>query len=59
MWLDDDRRAIRQHFGDARRDLVGVVAHADQRVRAVLGGVLEHQLKRVGSRLLAQLACRA
>ena len=51
----DHGRAVGQHFGHAGRDLVGVVAHADDRIGADFAGVLDQQAKGIGSCLLAQL----
>src|SRR5690242_6107544 len=49
------RRPIRQHLGDALHHLSRVVARADDRVRAQLGRVLQHDLERLRPGLLAQL----
>ncbi len=35
------RRAVGQHFGNAGGDLIGVVAHADDRIGSELAGVLD------------------
>src|ERR1051326_1472863 len=53
--FDHDGRSVREHFGDARGDFVGVVPHRDDGVRAVLCGVLEQQLVRILARFFAQL----
>src|SRR4051812_37738891 len=53
--LGFDGRSVGEHFGNPRADLVRIVPGADDRVGADLGGVLEHQVERVASRLLAQL----
>lgn len=42
--LDDDRRPIREHLGDAAHQLGRVVAHRHDRVRALLAGMREHQV---------------
>src|SRR5579859_4237159 len=39
---DEHRRAVGEHLGHALRELGGVVAHADDGVRADLLGVLDH-----------------
>src|SRR5215475_16105914 len=53
--LDDHRRSVSQHFGDAVHYLVGVVAGADDGVRPDLGSVLDHDFKSLAARLLAKL----
>src|SRR4030095_12280286 len=57
--LDDHRRSISQHFGHAVHHLVGVVAGADDGVRADLGGVLNHDFKSLFPRLSPTCASRA
>ena len=42
--LDQHRRAVAEHLGHPAHDLGRVVAHADDRVRAHLGGVLDHDV---------------
>src|SRR5690349_14858970 len=53
--FDHDGGAVGQHFCDAGHDFVGVVAHADDGVRAPLGGVFHHQRVRIGPRTFAKL----
>src|SRR5262245_44888864 len=52
---DDGRGAVAQDFGHAVHDLGGVVANADDRVRAELAGVLQDERERVRAGRLAEL----
>src|SRR5438552_3132444 len=53
--FDLDGRTVGQDFGHAGRDLVCIVAHADNRVGADLGGMLNHQVVRVRAGSFAKL----
>ena len=48
-------RTVGQNFGHTGCDLVCIVAHADDRVGAELGGMLNHQLVRVCAGSFTQL----
>src|ERR1039458_5982986 len=54
LLLHKHRRAVAQDFRDARRDLRGVIAHADDRVRAQFARVREHLVERVFASAFAQ-----
>ena len=45
--LDDDRGPVREHLGHTAHQLGRVVADRDHRVRALLSGMLEHQVVRL------------
>jgi hypothetical protein len=47
--------SVRQHFGDAIHQFGGVVLGSHNRVGAEFSGMLQHQLERIGPRLLAQI----
>jgi hypothetical protein len=49
-----DRRAIGQHFRDASHYFRRVISRADYGIRAHFKGVLQHQVKGVAPRLLAE-----
>src|SRR5581483_3754188 len=53
--FDDDSGAISQDLGDALHHLGCVIARADDRVGAEIAGVLQHQVKRLGACLLAEV----
>src|SRR5258708_1244336 len=53
--LSLDSCPVREHLGDALHHLGGVVAHSDDRVCSVLGGMLQQQLERIFARLLAEI----
>src|SRR5260370_1057467 len=50
-----DGRTVGQDFSDALHHFGGVVAHSDDRVCSVLGGMLQQQFKRIFARLLAKI----
>lgn len=58
MRFSGDGGAVGQNFGDAVGNLRSVVAHADDRVGAKLGSMLDHQAMRVRARPLAKLAVK-
>src|ERR1017187_6932781 len=49
------RRSVREHLGNSRTELGGIVAHADDGIAAHLSGVREHQLIGIIARPLTQL----
>src|SRR5262249_41599063 len=51
---DDHGGAVAQDLGDPAHHFGGVIADADDRIRAQLLCVLEHQLERLAARLLAE-----
>jgi len=51
--LDENRRAVGQHFGDALHHLRRVVTSPDHCISAQLRGVDQHEVESFGARLLA------
>ena len=54
--LHNDRRAIGQHLGDAGGELISIIAHSDDPVRAALGRVLDHEIEGVLSGSFAEIS---
>ncbi len=53
--LNLDGCPVREHLGDALHHFGGVIAHADDSVCSVLGGMLEQQSERIFAGLLAEI----
>jgi thioredoxin reductase (NADPH) len=53
--LDHDGRAVGQNLGHRGRDLVGIIAHREDRIGAHLVGVLDEKVERLLPRLLGEL----
>ena len=45
--LRNDRSAVGQHLGHAGGELIRIIAHSDDPVRAALGRVLDHEIEGV------------
>ena len=52
--LDDHRRPVREHFGTPGHDLGGIVSNCNDRIRAHLRGVLNHDVVCFHSRLFGE-----
>ncbi len=55
LGLKDDGSPIGEHFRYTVGNIVGVIAHADDRVGAYLAGMLQHKLEGFLARMLAHL----